>query len=232
MQDLIQSSHQMSTLEISEITGKLHTNVMRDVRNMMAELGEIKNELSVLPATYISEQGKLVPMYNLDKRAVQLLVTGYSVSLRLKVLDRLDELEKKQIEVSVPVITLPQTYTEALRALLESVEAKEEMQKKLEAQAPKVEFYDQVTQSDDEWDMSSVAKVLNLGMGRNTIFRRLREKGVLRHNNEPMQVYVNSGYFRMATTTWTAPNGEQHVYPKTVVTQKGVDFIRKQIKVV
>jgi phage antirepressor YoqD-like protein len=73
---------------------------------------------------------------------------------------------------------------------------------------PKVEFYDAVTES-DEWDeMSAVAKVLNMGLGRNKIFKVLRRLKVLRYNNEPYQEYCDRGYFRQIEQRVTLPYGE------------------------
>ena len=61
-----------------------------------------------------------------------------------------------------------------------------EMQKKIEEQKHKVEFYDAVTGSSDTIDIGQAAKVLNLGYGRNRLFEILREKNILQNNTEPV----------------------------------------------
>lgn len=94
--------------------------------------------------------------------------------------------------------------------------------------APKAEFYDAVTGSSDTCDLSTVAKVLNLpGYGRNRIFETLRDLGVLQQNNQPYQKYVDAGYFRVIESSYIKPDGSTHVSYKTVVYQKGVEYIRK-----
>jgi hypothetical protein len=80
----------MTSLEIAELTGKLHKNVLADCRDLM-ELGELKNELS--SDTYLSEQNKSLPLYRLTKKATFVLVSGYSAELRLKCFERIEFLE-------------------------------------------------------------------------------------------------------------------------------------------
>ncbi len=81
----------MSSREIAELTGKLHKNVMADIRKMLTELGYQPAEFS---ARYIDGKGESRECFNLPRREVEILLTGYSVPLRAKVIDRLHELEQ------------------------------------------------------------------------------------------------------------------------------------------
>ena len=93
---------------------------------------------------------------------------------------------------------------------------------------PKISFHDAVTESDDQIEMSSVAKLLNFkGMGRNKLFELLRTKNILMYNNEPYQEYVGRGYFKVIEQRVDLPNGDLYVNKKTVVFQKGLDYIHK-----
>ncbi len=67
---------------------------------------------------------------------------------------------------------------------------------------PKALFYDQVTGSKDTVEMKEVAKLLNMGIGRNNLFKILREKKILDRNNQPYQQYVDLGYFRIVETKY------------------------------
>lgn len=101
----------------------------------------------------------------------------------------------------------------------------------IQEQKPKVEFYDDVTGSDDTIDMGEVAKVLNIkGIGRNKLFEILRNKNILQQNNQPYQKFVDNGYFRVIESKYSLPNGDIKISLKTVVFQKGLDFIRKSVK--
>lgn len=132
---------------------------------------------------------------------------------------------------------LPQTYAEALRALADKAEEAERLEKQNillisdnERMKPKEEFFDAVTDSKDAIDMKDTANALHIGIGRNTLFKFLREQKILTENNRPYQQFIDRGYFRVIEQRYDKGYGETCVNIKTVVFQKGVDFIRKLIK--
>ena len=104
----------------------------------------------------------------------------------------------------------------------------EAQQQQIEHLQPKADFYDAVTESGDAVDIGTVAKVLNLGIGRTRLFEFLRDDGILMHNNRPYQRHIDDGHFRVIETTFDKPDGTTHIYFKTVAFQKGVDYIRKR----
>ena len=71
-----------------------------------------------------------------------------------------------------------------------------------------------------------MAKTLNIGIGRNTMFELLRDKGILQSNNLPYQRYIDAGYFRVIEQKYTY-NGEVRINLKTLVYQRGLSYIRK-----
>jgi len=137
---------------------------------------------------------------------------------------------------------IPQTYADALilagnlqKRVQEQHERIKEQKKVIEIQKPKVEFYDTVTKSESTFDMAEVAKLLKIpNIGSVKLFEFLREQNILSDNksnwNEPYQNYVNAGYFKIVETKSEDKHGNVHVNKKTVVFQKGVDFIRKLAK--
>ena len=84
----------MSSREIAELTGKRHDHVMRDIRVVLAELhGE--GGIPKFGDTHTNPQnGQTYPVFQLPKRECLILVSGYSVTLRAKIIDRWQELEK------------------------------------------------------------------------------------------------------------------------------------------
>ena len=96
-------------------------------------------------------------------------------------------------------------------------------------QKPKVEFFDQVASSKSALPMDKVAKVLDMGIGRNKLFEILRERKVLDRENVPYQEFVDRGYFRVIEQKYTKPNGETQINIKTLVYQRGIDYIRKLV---
>ena len=117
--------------------------------------------------------------------------------------------------------------TERLNMTTRALESANE---KIKEMGPKVEFYDQVANSEDLIEMSEVAKTLAFNnFGRNKIFQLLRVDSILRQNNQPYQNYVDQGYFKLIEQKVELPNSEIKINLKTLVTQKGLDFIRKVI---
>lgn len=116
-------------------------------------------------------------------------------------------------------------------AILVAQKVIEDQKKQLEAAKPKIEFYDAVAGSKTAVDIGTVAKVLGIkGLGRNNLFELLRQKGILMNNNQPYQKYVDAGYFRVIEQKYTKPNGETCINIKTLVYQKGLDFIRRLVQ--
>ena len=113
------------------------------------------------------------------------------------------------------------------QAMMFQAEKIQSMQTLLDAQKPAVDFYKAVTDSRDAIEMSKVAKMLDMGIGRNKLFEILREKQILRQNNEPYQTFIDRGYFRVIEQKYTPSPGETRISIKTLVYQKGLDYIRK-----
>lgn len=100
----------------------------------------------------------------------------------------------------------------------------------IETMKPKAAFFDAVADSKTAISIEQVAKVLGVkGYGRNNLFRFLRERKILMEYNRPYQYYVDSGWFRVIEQRYTKL-GEQVITTKTLVYQKGVDGIRKELE--
>ena len=92
MNTLINTSATMSSREIAQLTGKDHRHVLADIRKMFEELGETSAGFSAdLPDAY----GRPQPAFKLPKRETLILVSGYNVGMRAKIIDRWQELEAR-----------------------------------------------------------------------------------------------------------------------------------------
>lgn len=108
-----------------------------------------------------------------------------------------------------------------------------EAEKKVQTLMPKAELMDRVLDTDQKIDVGQAAKILNLPFGRNTLFQKLREKGVFFINrNEPKQEYISRGYFELKEKFIERNNHDGFTVIKVLVTQKGLDFIAKLFEVV
>ena len=92
MNTLINTSATMSSREIAQLTGKDHRHVLADIRKMFEDLGETSAGFSAdLPDAY----GRPQPAFKLPKRETLILVSGYNVGMRAKIIDRWQELEAR-----------------------------------------------------------------------------------------------------------------------------------------
>lgn len=126
----------MSSREIAELTGKEHKHVIRDIRVMLAELGDGPN------LDHVREERDArgyTAAIHLPRREVEILLTGYSIPLRAKVIDRLHELEE---QAKGAAFRVPQSLPEALRLAAELAEKNEQLALENKEMAPKAVVFD------------------------------------------------------------------------------------------
>ena len=153
-------------------------------------------------------------------------------NFQLKVANKiLPAIRKTGMYATEELLNNPDLAIQAFAKLKEEMIRRQELEKKIEEQQPKIEFYNDVTGSDATAEIGTVAKVLNFkSVGRNTLFDILRRQGILQRDNMPFQTYVDRGYFRVVESKWNAPNGDVKVNYKTVVYQKGIEYISKILR--
>ena len=132
-----------------------------------------------------------------------------------------------ECEKKLKQLVLPRNYKEALQHLIAQVEINEKLLLENAEMKPKADFYDTIIEVGKNVDMGEVAKLLNKGFGRNKLFETLRNKKVLMRNNLPYQKYVDLGYFEVVEISKPKANGDLMVFTKTLVTQKGLDYINR-----
>jgi phage regulator Rha-like protein len=120
----------MSSVEIAELTGKLHKNVLADIRAMLAELELSSAEFS---AQYRDSTGRSLPCFNLDREMTDTLLTGYSARMRLAVIKRWRELE---VQVAQPCEL---SRMDLIQLAFEAEQARLQLTIQVEAQATKIE---------------------------------------------------------------------------------------------
>ena len=232
MNELIPNQKGMTSLEIAEVTGKQHAHVMRDIRNLLSQ-GVAESNFGL--GSYTDANGQERPLFNLTPKGCLILASGYDAVLREKIIDRLEYLENEE-----KAIQTPQTYLEALEALVASEKEKERMRieseqqkkqieqkdAKIEKLQPKADFADKAFAMEGKCDIGQAAKILGLPFGRNTLFKKLREAGVFFANrNEPKQKYIDAGYFEMKEKPIPRDNHPGFVVMVVLCTQKGLAYI-------
>lgn len=143
-----------------------------------------------------------------------------------KAWDMFDCLEENYFNPKQQEMYIPQNYPDALRAYADAWEQKQLAESKVKELQPKADFYDATANSETLFSMADVAKTLDMGIGRNKLFKFLRDKEVLQSDNMPYQKFVDAGYFKVIEGKYMA--GDNVVISKTTyVKQKGIDYIRK-----
>ena len=203
----------MSSREIATLCDKRHDNVMADIRKMLNELGLYAPDFS---GTYTTEQGNQYECFNLPKRECLILVSGYNLKLRTKIIDRWQELE----QATTP--RLPQTYLEALRALADEVEAHEHTQQQLAIAEPKVQYFDKLVERNLLTNFTTTAK--EFGVKRKDLIDYLLDNGYIyrdqRGNLLPYATHVPH-LFEVKEYSKDAHSGTQ-----TLITPKGRETLR------
>lgn len=215
----VSNNIQISSRDIASLTNKEHKHVKRDIENAL------QKDAPNFGHIYIDSMNRQQSEYILPKNIALGIISGYSFDLRMKIINRLEQLENEHKNL----FSIPQTYSEALLLASKQAEQIEQQKELIAIQAPKADFYDAVTGSKDTVDIGTVAKVLNMGIGRTKLFQFLRDNGVLMKDNQPYQKFIDAGWFRVIESRYTKPDGSTHINTKTVVYQKGVDYIRKML---
>ena len=206
----------MDSRDIAELLNARHAEVFESISTQLPRVG-----YTAIPYTYTHPQnGQKYQAYRLPYRETIIIASGYSVELRARVIDRWMELER----AAAPAI--PKTYAEALQLAADQAKEIEAKTAALAIAAPKAEFADRLTSSDDAIDIGTVSRVLSLPYGRNTLFSILRGKKILMADNRPYQEYMDRGYFRVIEEAFEV-NGKTKVNFKTLVYQKGIAYLSK-----
>lgn len=83
----------MSSLEIAEITGKRHKNILRDIQKMLEEIGSNLSPSQCIETQAPDSYGRLQPLTILDKELTFTLLSRYSFKLSHLIVKRWLELE-------------------------------------------------------------------------------------------------------------------------------------------
>jgi phage regulator Rha-like protein len=89
----------MSSREIAELVGKDHKHVIRDIRAMLDTLEKDGSNLDHQFSESKDRRG-YTTKFDLDRDLTETLITGYSVTLRYRVIMRLRELESALAEIA------------------------------------------------------------------------------------------------------------------------------------
>lgn len=220
----------VSSRDVSEHFGKQHKHILESIEKMKAENSALIKMF--FPTTYkVNGNKKSYPMYLMNRDGFSLLVMGFTgkkaLEWKVKYIEAFNAMEQQLAAAQQnKELELPKDYPSALRALATQCEVNLKLVEENKILAPKAEFYDAVADSESLTSMGDVAKILARGIGRNKLYKILRENNVLQKDNIPYQRFVDADYFKVIETNFMA-NGNSVVVKTTYVKQRGIDYIRK-----
>jgi len=222
----------MSSLEIADLTGKQHKDVIRDIRVMVSAL---KKDGADLRHVHEDKDARgYTAEFHLNKELTETLLTGYSIPLRHRVILRLAELEHAASKPAFDIASLndPKVLlallTDNVRKVVsleaDNTELSHEnlmLEQKVAADAPKAAFFDAVTVTHETYSVAEAAKLIGTGQNRLMAFLRQRRWVTLR-KNEPMQGPIESGYLTAKLSTFEHPENGKTTVSTPRVTGKGL----------
>ncbi len=130
MNQLMNNDIKMTSLDIAEIVGKEHKNIMRDIRNEIASLGDELGKLIFEPTSYTDKSNRQKPCYSFGKEGAMQLALKYDAKTRYKVIKRIEELENKKSEIDTSQLSpelqmMNQMFIAVAKNELETKEAKQ-----------------------------------------------------------------------------------------------------------
>lgn len=236
----LQVTETMSSLQIAEITGKRHADVLEAIRKMeKAWLNIAQRNFSL--GTYKDANNQDRPCYFLNKTECLYVATKFNDEARAKLVLRWEELETKARQK----FQVPTSFREALLLAAQQQEQIEEQQKLLQAQNEqinamtneivvmkrKTDYMDMIlsnpatvvtTQIAQDYGMS--AKAFNQMLYNFKIQHKVNDQWIL------YAPYMSQGYVHSKQVVIDLQNGGTKIKYNTEWTQRGRLFLYEELK--
>lgn len=247
---MIVDDERMTSLQIAEITGKPHNDVMKAIRKMEPAWERVQEgKFSLMQEEVETNNGghKMRPYYSLNKEECLYIATKFNDEARAKLIKRWKELEEQHQKPSVP-----QNYLEALKSLVKSEEEKQqlalenkqkdetiitiskanvELGNKITEMLPKVSYYDRILQSNATMTITQIAQ--DYGMSAIAMNKEL-ESMRIQHKERGQWIlyaqFLKGGYVHSRAVDIIRRDGRHDVKYNTEWTTNGRLFLYEALK--
>lgn len=236
----------MTSLQIAEITGKRHADVMKAIRKMEPAWEKVAEGKFSL-GSYKDENNQDRPCYSLTKEECLYIATKFNDEARAKLIKRWKELEEQHQKPS-----LPQNYLEALKSLVKAEEEREqlalenrkqqqeivtiskenmELGNKITEMLPKVSYYDLILQSNATMTITQIAQDYGMSAVRmNKELESMRIQHKVRGQWILYGQFLTGGYVHSRAVDIIRSDGRHDVKYNTEWTTKGRIFLYGALK--
>jgi len=213
----------MSSTEIAQLTDKKHPHVLRDIRAM---LDSLKDDPDLDHVREERDARNYVACIWLPRTLTEVLITGYSAALRLRVIRRLHELEQQ-------TNTIPRTLPEALRLAADLAEQNNGLRLVVQQQAPQVAALSRIATSRGTMCLTDAAK--HLGVPRKELLHWMAENRWI-YRREGCAHWLGFAPRLQAgllehkvTVLGTEDDGHQRLASQVRVTPKGLTLLAQKV---
>lgn len=246
----IVDGERMTSLQIAEITGKPHNDVMKAIRKMEPAWQKVQGgNFSLMQEEVETNNGghKMRPYYSLTKEECLYIATKFNDEARAKLIKRWKELEEQHQKPSVP-----QNYLEALKSLVKAEEEKQqlalenkqqqatiltiskenmELGNKITEMLPKVSYYDKILQSNATMTITQIAQDYGMSAVRmNKELESMRIQHKVRGQWILYGQFLTGGYVHSRAVDIIRSDGRHDVKYNTEWTTKGRIFLYDALK--
>ncbi len=243
------TSDTMTSLQIAEITGKAHKDVLKAIRTMEPAWIKVQgSKFALMQVKSETNNGgyKYQPCYSLNKTECLYIATKFNDEARAKLVIRWKKLEK----ANQPKV--PATYIEALKAVIKAEEEKQqlalenkeqqetilriskenvELGNKITEMLPKVNYYDRIIASGCSCTITQIAQ--DYGMSAIAMNKLLHEWKIQHKVGKQWIVnykYLPNGYVYNREIPIDCKNGTTTIKYNTEWTVKGRIFLYNELK--
>ncbi len=240
----ITDEQRMTSLEIAEITGKPHNDVLKAIRKMEPAWEKITQGNFSL-SSYKDSTGRVLPCYSLTKTECLYVATKFNDEARAKLVLRWEQLERERMRTREPMsdadilaraVLISQAKIQALTVenqVLNEVNAglareNSDLNEENGVLRPKADYCDVVLDSVSCLTTTQIAK--ELGMTAIGLNRLLCAKGIQYGQSGQYLLYAKyarRGYAVNRTHTFSGLFGEVMTRTQLVWTEQGRRFIHR-----
>lgn len=213
----------MTSLEIAEISGKAHKDVMRAIRNMEPAWVKVNGRNFAL-VEYRDSKGEMRPCYSLTKLECLYIATKFNDEARAKLVLRWAELEDFYQQSLRQELELMKGETK--RLILEKAELMDELEEK----EPLAEYCKQTLHSVSSFTVRQIAHQLSMtAQELNSLLCREKIQYGQSGSYVPYAPFARRGFTKSRTYNHLNNDGSVTTVHRTTWTEEGIHFITEMV---